>query len=239
MPHYLQIAEGENKGQRFEIKAGVSIGRKGTTILLKDSKISSLHALIEERRGEFYIVDQASSNGLRVGGVRKSEFLLKPGMRVQIGRIYLEVIVDTEDLEKPAHHPKPAQAPRPIGWSDVVSNLILRARQKAQILDLGAAVFDPPLSLSFIQGPQAGTNWILGYGPRKAGHLTTDLSLEEPGLPDLCFELKPQGKSALFETREPKVVRLNGRSITSQILKEGDVIEVLSTKITISFQTRE
>jgi hypothetical protein len=68
------------------------------------------------------------------------------------------------------------------------------------------------------------------------GRAALDLHLMDPQAPDLVCTLSPKGVSALFETAHQDKVRLNGRSISSEILKAGDEIQVAESTLRVSFE---
>ncbi|MCM2280537.1 MAG: hypothetical protein NDI61_01675, partial [Bdellovibrionaceae bacterium] len=97
------------------------------------------------------------------------------------------------------------------------------------------APFNPMVILKIVQGPQTGTEWELGYGPRAIGAKPLDLQLDEPGCPDICFELLPKRTGHIFRTAHPDQVKLNGRELSEEELASGDVIEINKTRIQILF----
>jgi len=78
-------------GQMFELQgAQVDIGRdpSNTVVLSQDSNVSRRHASIQAQGGQFVIVDNGSSNGTFVNGVRippQTPHPLRPGDEVQVG----------------------------------------------------------------------------------------------------------------------------------------------------------
>jgi hypothetical protein len=91
------------------------------------------------------------------------------------------------------------------------------------------------LKLKFIKGVQAGTEWTIGYGPRSVGTASVDLTLEDVALPGVCFRLEPQHRGVLFKNETAREVRLNGKWVVSELLRHGDVIEIVNTQIQVVF----
>ncbi len=89
----------------------------------------------------------------------------------------------------------------------------------------------PAVILDFIRGCQAETRWVLGYGPRKVGTNTLDLSIFQPSAPDVCFEILPTPEGISFKTSHPSVVKLNGQGVRAGILHIGDIIKIHDTEI--------
>ena len=225
MALFLEIVDGPLPSVRFAIRAGATIGRKLADIAIDDPKVSGTHAFIESRATGFYLVDAGSANGIRLNGQRASEIPLAPGARIQIGRTALHV-VEAEPM-----------GASPGSWVPAVQAFIERASieiagQIAGELPCPVAAFDPPIELTFTQGRQIGLVWTLGFGPREVGARSIDLPIEEPGAPDVCFELSPgAGGVALFRTRHASVVRLNGQEVESGEVADGDLIEFANTRL--------
>jgi len=65
----LVVAGGPDSGRRFPIaKAETSIGRENTDIVLTDENVSRSHAVLTVKDGAFFLVDNGSTHGTRVGG---------------------------------------------------------------------------------------------------------------------------------------------------------------------------
>jgi pSer/pThr/pTyr-binding forkhead associated (FHA) protein len=78
---------GPHAGARFELtKTPMSIGREqGRDIVLADQTVSRRHAVIQRIGDSLLIVDEGSSNGTFVNGVRVTSQQLKPGDEVRLG----------------------------------------------------------------------------------------------------------------------------------------------------------
>jgi len=84
----------------------VVIGRgEGCDVRLPDPSVSHRHAIIRIQAGEHALLDEGSSNGTFVGGVRlspRTPRILKTGDLVRIGRVWVEIRIDqtppTRDL---------------------------------------------------------------------------------------------------------------------------------------------
>jgi pSer/pThr/pTyr-binding forkhead associated (FHA) protein len=77
--------------------ARVVIGRgQGSDVRLPDPSISTRHATIRAQGADYAIVDEGSTNGTWVGGVRllpQSPRIVKTGDLVRVGRVWLEIMV--------------------------------------------------------------------------------------------------------------------------------------------------
>jgi len=84
----LVAVQGPYAGTIYALDAdAVSIGREETNAISfpQDSAVSRKHARIEKADGGIKIVDEGSSNGTFVNGVKVSDQVLSPGDEVQIG----------------------------------------------------------------------------------------------------------------------------------------------------------
>lgn len=229
MQLFFEIVDGDREGARFQIKPGLSIGRRNADILLRDSKVSGKHAIIESRGNDsLYLVDLGSANGLKVKNKKVAEVELTLGTRVQLGRTTLKVIdmdVAAIDLDAPVIET----------WPEIMSRIALVAKTKGAAEKREVAPFNPLVTLKILQGPQTGTEWTLGYGPRGVGSASLDLQLDDASYPEVCFELMPKRSGPVFRTDHPSIVKLNGRELREDEVSNGDIIEIANTRIQILF----
>lgn len=82
----VEILEGEKKGQKFAArKARITVGRKGSDILLNDAEVSRHHCVIAAF-GEIMILrDLGSSNGTMVNQYIVKETFLKSEDKIRLG----------------------------------------------------------------------------------------------------------------------------------------------------------
>lgn len=234
MKLFFEITSGDREGSRFEIRDGLSIGRKATDVIIRDSKISSRHASIEERDHGFYLCDSGSSNGLKVDGKKESEVHLLPGVVVQIGRTFLTVI----DLNEVGETP---EKPLVRTWQETAAEVVAKVTKALTEKKLPPAqrarMFAKPIELSAIAGPQAGQSWTLVYGPRDIGSESLDVRLIEEGIPKNAFQVLQTSDGLMLKTDFADVVSLNGvRGKQSQALNDGDEIAIQNTKILVKLR---
>src|SRR3954465_14885962 len=78
----------------------IVIGRgEGSEIRLPDPSVSHRHATIRARGSEFILVDEGSTNGTFMGGVKLGALaprILKHGDLARVGRVWLEVRFDNQ-----------------------------------------------------------------------------------------------------------------------------------------------
>lgn len=223
------VVEGEREGDLFRVLPGLTIGRSKADISLRDSRVSGVHARIEQNQtGELVLVDAESSNGIWIEYDRVESIVLKPGVKVRIGSSVLEVV------EEAALDLRPEE--RDTWQGKVWSYLKTLSTKSGFTKKEGAGVFDPAVQLDFIRGPQTGERWTLGFGPRAVGSAAADLQLEDPEAPGESFLIIPEGQKVRFKTPHPELVKLNDFTKTTEILKEGDVISIGENAIRISFR---
>lgn len=86
----LVVRSGPLKGRRFEIRVPVvNVGRADyNDIVLADESVSTVHAKIQRREGIWVLVDEQSTNGSVVDGVRvEGETVLSPGALITFGTV--------------------------------------------------------------------------------------------------------------------------------------------------------
>jgi len=90
----LVVLDGMDKGEEYPITHNrMTIGRKGTDVILADPKISRKHAEIEVLgRGYYFIKDLASSNGTFVNEVLITNQRINPFDKIRLGNTVLTVI---------------------------------------------------------------------------------------------------------------------------------------------------
>lgn len=220
------VLEGPRKGDQFRILAGLSLGRSRGDIPLRDAKISNSHAKIEqELSGDLVLVDTGSSNGIWLENQQVERLTLKTGLVFTVGDTVLKVL-DDHELEL-------SDEERNTWRGRLWTYLKSLTTQPGKALD-GAGPFKKTVELSFVTGPQAGTTWQLGFGPRVVGSASPDLVLHEPEAPDQCFALEPKDADIVFKTHHSSHVLLNGMSRTSEKLKSGDEIKIGETVLRVT-----
>ncbi len=233
MKLFFEVTSGDRQGSRFEIRDGAAIGRKGTDIIIRDSKISSRHAYIEERDHGFFLLDAGSSNGLKIEGNKVSEIHLLPGVSVQLGRTYLLVI----DLDEVGETP---EKPVVRTWQETVAGVVERMEKalngKRPASDQ-LKMFAKPVELTAVGGPQTGQTWTIVYGPRDIGGGSLDVRLIEEGIPSTAFQLHQSNNGVMLKTEHADKISLNGApGKQSQTLKDGDEIVIQNTRLRVKLR---
>lgn len=232
MALFLEIVDGEMKGTRTQVREGLIIGRKEGGLTVRDSKLSSRHAKVEQRfDGSLWLVDLKSANGIKTREGRVRELQLISGAAFTLGRTHFQVIA-TEDA--PSHDEMPTHAVAVTvtrTFWDSIREMADRGRHEGRTVRRELIPFDPPLRLQFVRGTQTGTVWTLGYGPRMIGASSIDLQVDDPTLADVCFRLEPFSGGVLFKNEAD--TRVNGRKVDTAELKPGDTIELVNTQILV------
>jgi hypothetical protein len=108
---YLLITAGPGRGQTFELRGEVHLGRSRTNaVALADGKVSRNHARLDPIRSTYILTDLGSANGTFANGVRITQPVrLRDGDLLQVG--------DTQLVfhSHPAGHPP--QSDRAAGYS--------------------------------------------------------------------------------------------------------------------------
>jgi pSer/pThr/pTyr-binding forkhead associated (FHA) protein len=175
VPLRLEVSAAADGGSRrvfrYEFdadRAQILLGRRGgVDVLLPDARVSLVHARIERRKGEYWLVDDNSTNGTRLNGTPVTNGLrqrLQEGDRISIGDYALAVSLPPSSLE-----------PRPDSSLSMARGMVRDLLER-----LGPGESQP--SLRVLDGPQTGVvltladvgrTYILG---RAAGN---DLRLDD------------------------------------------------------------
>jgi lipopolysaccharide export LptBFGC system permease protein LptF len=106
----LWAKEGNRRGSWYPIRRGTVIGREEGDLVLDDVKVSKPHAKISVEKGQYFIWDNASTNGTYVNGKRiRGATPLDENDRVKIGDSVF-VVKLLEPRKKPAKK-TPAKKP--------------------------------------------------------------------------------------------------------------------------------
>jgi pSer/pThr/pTyr-binding forkhead associated (FHA) protein len=213
----LQILSGPRLGDTLQIEKYTSFGREAD-ISFDDLKMSKVHAIFDFDPGVGWLVrDPGSKNGVVVNGHKTLQHLLTQGDLIDLGTTQFRV----ESVV--------------ASWKPLLNQILLDSLKSAEDLPLPLAPFRTLPILSFIQGLQTGERHVLEYGPRSVGGECDDIVIFEPLCPDVAFTIAPSSQGALFETKYPQVVKINGTLEPKKILKNLDQIFIHNTIIEVTF----
>jgi len=230
MALFLEVTSGNEAGQKFKLVSGVRIGRTTGEIVLSEPKMSALHAQVKSsENGKLYLIDTGSSNGIKINGSKVQKVALMAGVTFQIGKTSFKVLEEISE-------PDPVETVQEEGWRGILKSHVPHLEARNSTLGLPLLPFSSLIELHFIEGVQSDTKIVLGYGPRKAGSAVLDIELQDPGSPEIAFELHPiDDGTILFQTAHPELILLNDNSFASESLKSGDQIRVGSSLIEVRF----
>ena len=217
-------ATGSQRIFRYEFdadRAQILLGRRGgVDVLLPDQRVSLVHARIERRKGEYFLVDDGSTNGTRVNGASLTPGVrqrLREGDRVTIGEYALAVSL-----------------PASGGEARPESSLSMARGMVRDLLErLGPGESQP--SLRVMDGPQTGVvltlpdigrTYILG---RAAGN---DLRLDDVDMWREHAALVRDELGVTVRSVGTHAVRVGGEPVTgARQLHDGDVIALGPTSM--------
>lgn len=232
MGFVLEVIEGPHAGQSFTIRDGTEIGRvRGQILLKKDSKVSGFHAaIVKDPKGGLLVIDQGSSNLIKINGQKVKRVHLMHGVQFQIGRTVFKVI-EKDDGEAVI----PAEPVVERSWEEILEEGIANLKMKRVAAKAPVKAFARALRLDFLEGLQADEFLTLGFGPRDFGSDNLDIELKESVCPAIAFTISPTASGAQFSTDFPRLVHVNGLSEVRHELVEGDTIRIGMTLIQVSF----
>lgn len=232
---FVEIQDGDLKGLRAPIREGLTFGRAGCDVNIQDPKVSSKHAQIEIRDdGLFWLVDLGSANGIRTEKLKLTELPLRPGIEFRLGRTNM-IVQDAEALNLDFDPNGGVLVPT---WFDAIRDLAERGIKLPPLQPKEVLPFAKVVKLAITRGLQTGTEYYLGYGPREVGSVSMDLPLFEDGVPQKCFQVLPEQRDAVIAVHKDALgkVLLNGRFVETSSLKAGDMIDIGTTRIEVSFE---
>jgi len=243
MALFLLFIDGANE-TRYKIVEGLTIGRSEGDVLVPDPTVSTKHAIFKYSSKDkgWTIMDLSSRNGIMCDGRRVRSLPITHGVKFMIGKAYFKIIDIEDTVARPINSAKKdaveevsvATEVKP-SWKEKIERLARGVERVVKNSPSSLSAFSPKISLKFVRGIQYPTEWTLGYGPREFGSDTPEHPLFEPDAPDTSFSLTPTTNGVVFKSFDSEKVLLNGRPTKTDIIKAGDEIEVLATKIIISF----
>jgi pSer/pThr/pTyr-binding forkhead associated (FHA) protein len=226
---FIEFVEGPDAGVRLRVAPNLTLGRSKADIIIRDPKISGTHAQVQsDARGQLLLIDLDSANGLYINGLRVKKVAFLHGVIFSIGRTQFRV-VQAEGVDKSQ------EVERIDGWCSALRDSLINAECNNQTISDKFLSFSPTIKLNFIEGIQAESEIILGYGPRKFGSDSLDIEILDKDAPKEAFEIHPQEGAAEFINKAPGHVYINEKSISNKIIQEGDLISFGSTLIKISY----
>lgn len=236
----LEVLEGPDRGLRYRMSSGRAvIGRKDSDIVLTDATVSGRHAIVECEKGRLFITDLESTNGTRLNGERVESAPIGNLDEIQVGqtRMLLSVIEDrygefapesddddTGESRVNTSKPQPVEATR-----------ITKALPNPEIPEGIHFV------LEVIDGPDKGAkhrvvnrSTIIGRDP------LAELSLTDPAISarHCQIEVHNKDKMTIKDLASTNGTRLNDSYISAVKIRNGDVIQLGSTRVRLLIHIR-
>ncbi len=184
----------------------VVIGRGASSdVRLPDASVSQRHASLQAKGPEYTVIDEGSTNGSWVGGVKlspRSSRTLRSGDLLRVGRVWLEITIDQS----------PTTADLPAVTRDLALALVARAMRT-----LGD---DTVPKVRVVEGPDAGATLTLseeGRVVRIGRGETCDLPLADEDASREHVQLVRRGAAVLARDLGSK----NGTTLGDQPLPFG------------------
>ena len=255
MPGSAEIVflNGEREGESQPLCAGRTVfGRQVGDILLPDSEVSSIHAIISYERGGWYVMDLGSTNGVFVEESLRLEARLKDGAEVRLGktRLRFHVIAETDVGQHDAPSAASAETgpiDRPDASLDTLAN---RSTSEGVIDDLGP---DSPthrvdtqkfvrsellgaltgtaatqITLEILEGVDRGAARHFKQESILIGRLNTDLVLRDADVSrrHAIIEVFDATQVYLRDLNSTNGCRVNENKVVSARLQNGDEIRI-------------
>lgn len=91
------------------------------------------------------------------------------------------------------------------------------------------------IQLHILTGKKAGQIFLARHFPFRLGRLEfNDVALEEPGIWDHHFEIRPEQDGFVLQADERASVTIGAEKVQQTVLKNGDIIEIGMTKLRFS-----
>lgn len=225
MDLYLKITAGARKNDMFRIQNSITLGRSKADINLKDSKASSVHAKIIEEDDGLYYLDMNSTNGSLVNDSRINKVKLVPGLVITVGSTQFEILSEF-DVKK-------SSTSNLSEWRESLFGYLKEIKA-----DQTPATIYPFRKCIFVHiqsGLEAGREWILGYGPRTIGPLSTDICILDSQLDGLCLSVVQRNDKVIIEAIGNNSFYVNGIKKDTEVLQSSVDIQIGNTSLEIGF----
>lgn len=213
----------ENKVLTKEVSDGMTIGRKNADLVIRDGMISTKHARIEMEGSAWFLVDQASTNKIKVKDKKLERVELKDGVEFYLGNVLVKVLdkdmslentqLEVELEEEKQHH-----------WSHDIEDMIKDLGQLSAQSDHRIYAFHFHVLLRVISGPEEGKSYSLLYGPRSFGNLDEDICIYDWAIDESSFQLVEHDGGIYLTTSFPDKITVNKKSLATVKLNSGDKI---------------
>lgn len=223
VPHLL-IVGSDGVGRRYELSAPtVTMGRSDENdLVVDDPAISRRHLVFRQEPQGYSVEDCGSRNGTLHNGAPLKRTLLTQGTELQIGACLIRFFGETEGTDHPSE----------TGSGE---ETICRPAAPAQPAPAPAAVAPSPTWVIDIVRAD-GSHERLPLKPRitTIGRSKADLVLVDTRVSRRHGELEVGAEAVTYrDTGSTNGSLLNGRAVTSAVLKPGDVLKLGETSLTL------
>lgn len=130
----LFVLSGPDVGRSFDLRHGDTFGRSPDCIVtLRHASVSRRHAHLEVQDDEFWVVDDASRNGLKADGMRVERLRLTDHLEFTLGDLALRFRV--EETAEPATSSETVPDLGATAWSTAPSLPAAAAELEAEVAD--------------------------------------------------------------------------------------------------------
>lgn len=247
---YIDPKTGKKTSQK--IVKGMSLGRKGSDIVIPDSKISSKHAEIREEDGKLLLVDLGSTNKILYKGAKVESLELYNGVEFQLGSVYVTVIGRPGDVTESVNIPLEDMAGAETNvtgliedtkekthWSETIKHSLKDLLEAAEQKDENVYPFSKDLYLTIKEGPQKNRHIQVLYGPRSIGNMKQDICILDWNIGDVSFQLVEHDKNIYLTTDFPEEVLVNDSSSGTTKLNQGDFIKLGESILEVEIKSYE
>jgi len=219
----FKILSGTETDREFFLVSGEKIGRSRGAVIIKDSKISSVHCKLSvSSSGTCYLKDLGSSNKILYKNERISSLVLDVGCEFTLGRT--NILVTKIESSSQEIKQKPS-------WFEFIEKI-----SKKNIIQNPTQLkpFQQVVHVTFLNGPNLGFKHSLTYGPRSAGFQNQDINLFWSELPKEVFTIYEAEKKLYFKPLSTNQVYINSELLSDfKEIKSGDLIVIDKLKLKI------
>ena len=249
----IVFLNGDREGDSLPLEASRTVfGRQVGDILLPDSEVSSIHAIISYERGGWYVMDLGSTNGVFVEERMRLEARLKDGEELRLGKTRLRFhLIASGELGSPAAVDAAAAETRPIEFPEVSgSGSESRTRREEVIDDLGpdhpahridtqkfsrdevlgamTASGGVQVTIEILEGAERGAVRHFKQESILIGRLNTDLVLRDSDVSrrHAIIEVFDASQVYLRDLNSTNGCRVNDNRVISERLQNGDELRI-------------
>lgn len=241
----LEVRKNDSPVTRLEVESGqsVTLGRlPENDLVLDDVNVSRHHCRISPAGDGWVISDLGSTNGILINEIRVSEKRLEPGDEMMI-RPFIIAVMSLPEPDVGEH----TVVADPHELTDAGDRTIAGPLPDA----VTPAADDEPDGETIVRGIVQPRNFVLIQEGPLAGvsipftsHLSigrdegADVSLADPGVSRQHAILEEErGRWRVRNLNPQNKTLVNGKPVTKGILRDGDIIEVGSTKLKLKLES--